>query len=125
MLVNPGDLSTSLPGPWRLLDAINNRDCKFARLSPLELKQRCEELQKKQKKGTAPVKTRKPRTDRGIKRSHRKANKQGEGDDNNDEKEEEEEEEGRSHKRQKSTEIVPTQTNDWAWALYIFYRNFI
>jgi len=48
-LVNPSLLSTSLPGLRCLLDAINNRDCKFTRLSPLKVKMRHEELQKKMK----------------------------------------------------------------------------
>ena len=103
-LVNPSELSTSLPGLRRLLDAINNGECKFTKLTPLEVKQRREELQKKKIEGTAPVKTRKPRMDRGIKRPHRKGNKQGEGDDDDDD----EEEEDQSRKRPKSTEIVPT-----------------
>jgi len=107
-LVNPSLLSTSLPGLRRLLDAINNGDCKFTKLSPLEVKKCREELQKKQNEGTAPVKTRKPRKDRGTKRPRRKGNKQGlEGNDNNDDKEQEEEE--RPHKRPKSTEIVPAE----------------
>ena len=107
-LVNPSLLSTSLPGLRHLLDAINNGDCKFTKLSPLEVKKRREELQKKQNEGTAPVKTCKPRKDRGTKRPCRKGNKQGlEGDDNDDNEEQEEEE--RPHKRPKSTEIVPAE----------------
>ena len=107
-LVNPSLLSTSLPGLRRLLDAINNGDCKFIKLSPLEVKKRREELQKKQNEGTAPVKVRKPRKDRGTKRPRRKGNKQGlEGDDDGDDEEQEEEE--RPHKRPKSTEIVPAE----------------
>ena len=107
-LVNPSLLSTSLPGLQRLLDAINNGDCKFTKLSPLEVKKCHEELQKKQNEGTAPAKTRKPRKDRGTKRPRRKGNKQGlEGDDNDDDEEQEEEE--RPHKRPKSTEIVPAE----------------
>ena len=105
--VNPSLLSTLLPGLRCLLDAINNGDCKFTKLSPLEVKKCREELQKKQNEGTAPVKTRK---DRGTKRPCRKGNKQGlEGNDNDDDEEQEEEE--RPHKRPKSTEIVPAEIN--------------
>ena len=43
-LVNPSLLLTSLPGLQCLLDAINNRDCKFTKLSPLEVKKRHKEL---------------------------------------------------------------------------------
>ena len=111
-LVNPSLLLTSLPGLQHLLDAINNGDCKFTKLSPLEVKKHREELQKKQNEGTAPVKTRKPRKDHGTKRPHRKGNKQGpEGDDNNDDEEQEEEEE-RPHKCPKSTEIIPAKIDD-------------
>ena len=92
-LVNPSLLSTLLPGLRCLLDAINSGDCKFTKLSPLEVKKHHEELQKKQNEGTAPVKTCKPYKDCGTKRPHRKGNKQGlEGDDNDDNKEQEEEE---------------------------------
>ena len=89
-LVNPSLLLTSLPGLWHLLDAINNGDCKFTKLSPLEVKTHCEELQKKQNEGTAPVKTCKPCKDCGTKGPCRKGNKQGlEGNDNDDNEEQE------------------------------------
>jgi hypothetical protein len=94
-LVNPSLLSMALPGLRRLLDAINNGDCKFIKLSPLEVKMRREELQKKQDEGIAPVKARKPRKDRGTKRPHTKGkNKAADNieDDDNDELDEEEEE---------------------------------
>jgi hypothetical protein len=107
-LVNPSLLSTSLPGLRRLLDAINNGDCKFTKLSPLEVKKRREELEKKQNEGTAPVKTRKPRRDRGTKRPRGKENKQGPERDDNDEEQEEEE---RPSKRPKSTEIVSAEND--------------
>jgi hypothetical protein len=106
--VNPSVLSTSLPGLKRLLDAINDGHCKFIKLSHLELKRRREDLQKKQIEGTAPVKTRKPRADRGIKRPRKKGNKQGHGEgDDNDEEEEE-----RPRKRTKSKEIVHTESDN-------------
>ena len=107
-LANPSLLSTSLPGLRRLLDAINNGDCKFTKLSPLEVKNR-HELEKKQNEGTAPVKTLKPCRDCGTKRSCRKGNKQGLERDDDDEEQEEEE---RPCKRPKSTEIVPAENND-------------
>jgi hypothetical protein len=107
--VNPSALSTSLLGLKRLLDAINDGHCKFIKLSLLELKRRREELQKKQIEGTVPVKTRKPRADRGIKRPRKKATKQTVGNNNDDDEEEEEE---RPRKRTKSNEIVHTETDD-------------
>ena len=123
-LVNPSLLSTSLPGLRHLLDAINNRDCKFTKLSPLEVKNHCEELEKKQNEGTAPVKTRKPHRDHGTKRPRGKGNKQGLEHDDNDKEQEEEEQ---PHKRPKSTEIIPAENNDWALIseLYVFQCNLI
>ena len=58
-----------------MLDAINNGDCKFVKLSPLEVKRHCEELQKKQDDGIVPVKTCKPRKDHGTKRPCTKGKK--------------------------------------------------
>ena len=110
--VNPSVLSTSLHGLKRLLDAINNGQCKFIKLSHLEVKRRCEELQKKQIEGTVAVKTRKPRADRGIKRSRKKGNKRGEGDEIDDDEEEGEEGEERPRKRTKTTQIVHTETDN-------------
>ena len=74
-LVNPSQLLTSLPGLQRLLDAINNGDCKFVRLSPLEVKSHHEKLQKKQDNGIVPVKTCKPCKDHGTKRPRTKGKK--------------------------------------------------
>ena len=108
-LVNPSLLSTSLPGLQHLLDAINNRDCKFTKLNPLEVKNCHEELKKKQNEGTAPVKTCKPCRDHGTKRPCRKGNKQGLEHDDNDKEQEEEE---RPRKCPKSTEIIPAENND-------------
>lgn len=68
-LVNPSELSTSLPGLRQLLEAINAGSCKFIRLSQAQLKQRREEHQKAIEDGSLPApKTRKPRKDRGTKR---------------------------------------------------------
>jgi len=108
-LVNPSLLSTSLPGLRRLLDAINNGDCKFIKLSPLEVKRRREELQKKQDEGIVPVKIRKPREDRGTKRPRTKGKKQAVEDGEDEGEEEHDEHEGeRPCKRRgpKSAEVV-------------------
>ena len=74
-LVSSSQLSTLLPGLRHLLDVINNSDCKFVKLSPLELKKLHEELQKKQDDGIVPVKTCKPHKDRGTKRPCTKGKK--------------------------------------------------
>ncbi|KAF8801632.1 hypothetical protein BYT27DRAFT_7114532, partial [Phlegmacium glaucopus] len=108
-LVNPSQLSTSLPSLRRLLDAINDGNCKFVKLSPLEVKRRREELWKKQDDSTVPVKTRKPRKDRGIKRP-RKGKKNAVNDDAEDDGEEDDEDEEewpRKRRVPKSMEIVP------------------
>ena len=73
-LVNSSLLSMALPGLRHLLDTINNGNCKFIKLSPLKVKKRCEELQKKQDEGITPVKACKPCKDRGTKRPHTKGN---------------------------------------------------
>ena len=68
-LVNPSELSTSLPGLRQLLEAINTGSCKFIKLTQDQLKQRREEHQKAIENGSLPApKTRKPRKDRGTKR---------------------------------------------------------
>ena len=68
--VNPSELSTSLPGLQQLLDAINNGSCKFVKLSPLQLIERRQALQKSISDGNVPApKGRKPRKDRGTKRT--------------------------------------------------------
>jgi hypothetical protein len=115
-LVNPSLLSTSLPGLRRLLDAINNGDCKFVKLSALEVKKHREELQKKKDEGFVAVKTRKPRKDRGTKRARTKGNlgKHKAVDDNdgegNDELDEEDDEHPRKRRRApKSAETVPDE----------------
>ena len=67
--VNPSELSTSLSGLQQLLDAINNETCKFVKLTPLQLHERRQELQKNISEGNVPAKKgRKPCNDRGIKR---------------------------------------------------------
>ena len=68
--VNPSELSTSLPGLQKLLDAINNGTCKFVKLTPLQLSERRNALQKNISEGNVPApKGRKPRKDRGTKRT--------------------------------------------------------
>jgi hypothetical protein len=110
-LVNPSQLSTSLPGLRRLLDAINNGDCKFVKLSPLEVKRRREELQKKQDDGIVPVKTRKPRKDRGTKRPRTAKGKKAAVNDAEDDDDEgdndDEEERPRKRRAPKSAETIP------------------
>ena len=109
-LFSPSQLSTSLPGLRRLLDAINNGDCKFVKLGPLEVKKRREELQKKQDDGIVPVKTRKPRKDRGTKRPRTKGKKTAANDAEDDDDEggsDEEEERPRKRRAPKSAETIP------------------
>ena len=80
-LVNPSELSTSLPGLHQLLEAINTGSCKFIKLSQAQLKQRREERQKAIEDGSLPApKTRKPRKDRGSKRKRTDDDKEN-GDD--------------------------------------------
>ncbi|PPQ94883.1 hypothetical protein CVT25_004672 [Psilocybe cyanescens] len=68
-LVNPSKLSTSLPGLQKLLDAINDGSCKFIKLTPLQLKERREVLQKAIKDGNIPPPgAHRPCKDRGTKR---------------------------------------------------------
>ena len=68
-LVNPSELSSSLPGLCQLLDAINTGSCKLIKLTQTQLKECREEHQKAIEDGTLPApKTRKPRKDRGTKR---------------------------------------------------------
>ena len=80
-LVNPSELSTSLPGLRQLLEAINTGSCKFIKLSQGQLKQRCEEHQIAIENSSLPApKTRKPRKDRGTKRKRTDGDKEN-GDD--------------------------------------------
>jgi hypothetical protein len=68
--VNPSELSNSLPGLQQLLDAINDGTCKFVKLTPLQLSKRRQALQKNVSEGNVPApKGRKPRKDRGTKRT--------------------------------------------------------
>ena len=76
-LINPSELSTSLPGLRKLLDAINTGSCKFIKLTQDQLKQRREEHQKAIEDGSLPApKTRKPRKDRGTKRKRAEDDKE-------------------------------------------------
>lgn len=70
--VCPSLLSTSLPPLQALLDAIENGQCKFIKLTPIEVKKRREERQKQITEGTIPVKQRKQRSDIGTKRPRKK-----------------------------------------------------
>jgi hypothetical protein len=68
--INPSELSTSLLGLQELLDAINNGTCKFVKLTVLQLRERRQALQKNIREGNVPgPKARKPRKDRGTKRT--------------------------------------------------------
>ena len=76
-LVNPSELSTSLPGLRQLLEAIKTGSCKFIKLTQAQLKQRREEHQKAIEDGSLPApKTRKPRKDRGSKRKRTEDDKE-------------------------------------------------
>jgi hypothetical protein len=84
-LVNPSELSTSLPGLRQLLEAINTGSCKFIKLTQTQLKQRREEHQKAIDDGSLPApKTRKPRKDRGIKRKRTVNDKENEDENGDD-----------------------------------------
>lgn len=68
-LVNPSQLSTSLPNLRNLLDAINAGTCRFIKLSALELKARRQKHEKQIEDGVIPPpKARKQRSDMGSKR---------------------------------------------------------
>ncbi|KDR64866.1 hypothetical protein GALMADRAFT_149222 [Galerina marginata CBS 339.88] len=71
----PSSLSTSLPGLRNLLRAVNNGDCRFVKLSPLEVKARHEEREKQIEEGTVAVKTRKRRKDIGSSKKSRTSSK--------------------------------------------------
>jgi len=98
-----------LPGLQQLLDAINNGDCKFIKLSPLEVKRHREELWKKKDEGIVPMKIRKSCKDCRTKRLRTKGKKQA-VEDSEDEGEEEhnkdEEERPRKWRGAKSAEVV-------------------
>lgn len=100
-LINPSQLSTSLPTLRHLLDAINDGNCKFVKLSPLEVKSHRQELQQKQDDGTVPVKTRK-----GKKKAA------SENDDEEEDDEDEEEQPRKHRKVPKSMETVPEDSDD-------------
>ena len=83
-LVNPSDLSTSLPGLRKLLEAINTGSSKFIKLTQAQLKQCREEHQKAIEDGSLPApKSRKPRKDGGTKRKHTDNDKEN-GNENGD-----------------------------------------
>ncbi|KAF8151053.1 hypothetical protein B0H34DRAFT_862538 [Crassisporium funariophilum] len=68
-LVNPSQLSTSLPNLQKLLDAINAGTCRFIKLSALELKARWQKHEKQIEDGvTPPPKARKQHSNMGSKR---------------------------------------------------------
>lgn len=101
-LVNPSELSSSLPGLCQLLDAINTGSCKFIKLTRTKLKERREERQKAIEDGTLPApKTRKPHKDRGTKRKRTDDDKEN-GNENRD----------ASKKRRRSTAQKGTQNAD-------------
>ncbi|KAJ3485343.1 hypothetical protein NLJ89_g11905 [Agrocybe chaxingu] len=82
----------------RLLDAINGKECKFVKLTPLQLKERRAEQQKKIDEGVISVKTRKPRKDKGTK--HKQTGEQA-SDPESDKENTERREEPQGKKRQK------------------------
>jgi hypothetical protein len=83
--VCPSMLSTSLPSLQALLDAINNGNCKFIKLTPSEVKTCREERQKQLKEGTMVVKQRKQRSDIGAKRPRKGKAKVPDGTEDTDE----------------------------------------
>ena len=87
----PSSLSTSLPGLRKLLNAINNGDCKFVKLSPLEIKKRRDEREKRIEDGTITAKVRKTRKDVGTKRPRKGKKKAAEVDDDSDDRDSDEE----------------------------------
>jgi hypothetical protein len=111
--VCPSSLSTSLPGPKNLFGAINNGECKFVKLSPLEVKKRREEHDKQVGNGSIPVKVRKTRKDIGSKRPRTKGRKKAvEDNDVDDDEDRDSDEENRPRKRvHKSAEVVSAQAD--------------
>jgi hypothetical protein len=80
----------------------------------LKSRSRREELQKKWDEGTVPVKTRKPRKDRGTKRPRTKGKKKAGDDADDDDEEPDEEEAERPCKRRslKSAETIPAEIDN-------------
>lgn len=116
--VCPSSLSTSLPGLMKLFGAINNGECKFVKLSPLEVKKRREERDKQIGNGGISVKVRKTRKDIGSKRPRTKGKKKAvevnDVDDDDDDEDRDSDEENRPRKRlsHKSAEVVSAQADD-------------
>ncbi|KAJ3514614.1 hypothetical protein NLJ89_g2284 [Agrocybe chaxingu] len=115
--VNPSELSTSLPALRELLDAINSGECRFAKLSPLAVKARHIEYQKKVDEGLIPVKTRKQRKDKGTKRK-RSGGDQTAADDSDKENaggngtHVDKQQSKRSRNSAKSKEVIDTEDED-------------
>jgi hypothetical protein len=108
----PSSLSTSLPGLRKLLNAINNGECKFVKLSPLEVKKLREEREKQIEDGAITVKARKTRKDLGTKRPRTKGKKKAaEVDNDSDDGDSDEDNRPRKRRSLKSAEIVPSDSN--------------
>jgi hypothetical protein len=63
--VNPSELSTSLPLLRKLLNAIDNGDCKFVKLTAEETSKRLETYKKRVESGELKIRERKIRSDAG------------------------------------------------------------
>lgn len=109
--VCPSSLSTSLPPLQKLLNALNNGECKFVRLSQLEIKKRRVERQKGMEDGTISMKVRKTRKDIGIKRPRKGKKKAAEVDDDSDVRDSDEENRPRKRVAHRSAETVLTDRN--------------
>jgi hypothetical protein len=66
--VNPSELSTAIEPMHKLLNAINNGDCKFIKLTKEGCQKRLEEYRAKVAAGEQMVRERKTHSDAGIKR---------------------------------------------------------
>lgn len=110
----PSSLSTSLPGLRKLLNAINNGECKFVKLSPLEIKKRRDEREKRIEDGTITAKVRKTRKDVGTKRPRKGKKKAADAsvdEDNDDDRDSDEENRPQKRRSRKSAETVLTDRN--------------
>lgn len=107
--VNPSELSTAI-GPLRgLMDAINNGDCKFVKLTAEERRKRKATYKAKVDSGEVKARKRKRRSDYGTK-------KKGKGkevaDDDDSLESNSESDDDRSKKRQRSTGGHPPENSD-------------
>lgn len=74
-LVNPSELSTSLPPLRALFTAIENGTCKFTKLTSAQAKERQEAYDAKISSGDIVPRSRKRRSDAGTKKTTKRARK--------------------------------------------------